>query len=267
MIIKPLQHSDIALLNEIQPPDWDDISPHIKYYINSPYCESIKIISGNKICGIGTTLKHKDTVWLAHIIVHPEFRNRGIGKRITDALVKSVDRRKYKTIYLIATELGYPVYLKSGFEIETEYADFDILHGIPPDYEISSSIIPFNENHRSEILKLDKFVTGESRENRLNEHIQNSFVFLSEGKVCGAYFPKLGEGLIIAYEEEAGIELIKLRLKKMKNAFFPIDNKAAFEFYSSGNFKFDKYSKRMRLGKEKKLHLENMYNRVSGQIG
>ncbi len=253
-------------LTELQPPDWSDITPHIKYYIDSPYCDPIKIVSENKIAGIGSTLKHTDSAWLAHIIVHPEYRNRGIGKMITDALVKSLDRRKYKTIYLIATELGYPVYLKSGFEIETEYADFDAGSGLP-DYKLSSSIIPFNENHRSEVLKLDKFVTGENRLNRLDEHIQNSSVYVSNGKVCGAYFPKFGEGLIIAYEEEAGIELMKLRLQKMKNAFFPADNKAAFEFYSRGNFKLDKYSKRMRLGKKKKLHLENMYNRVSGQIG
>lgn len=266
MKIQTLLHSDIAQLKELQPPDWSDISPHIRFYIDSPYCDPIKIISGNKITGIGTTLKHSDSAWLAHIIVHPEFRNKGIGKKITDTLVKSLDRRKYKTIYLIATELGYPVYLKSGFEIEAEYADFDAEHG-QPDYEISSYIIPFNENHRSEILKLDKFVTGENRENRLNEHFQSSSVFFSEGKVNGAYFPDLGEGLIIAYEEEAGIELIKLRLRKMKNAFFPKDNQAAFEFYSRGNFKFDKYAKRMRLGKKKIWHPENMYNRVSGQIG
>jgi GNAT superfamily N-acetyltransferase len=266
MKIQPLLHSDITHLKELQPPEWNDITPHIRFYIDSPYCNPIKILSGNKITGIGTTLKHRDSAWLAHIIVHPEFRNKGIGKKITDTLVKSLDRRTYKTIYLIATELGYPVYLKSGFEIEAEYADFDAEPGLP-DYKISSYIIPFNENHRSEILKLDKFVTGENRESRLNEHFQSSYVYFSEGKVSGAYFPKFGEGLVIAYEEEAGIELIKLRLGKMKNAIFPKDNKVAFEFYSRGSFKFDKYSKRMRLGKKKKIHLENMYNRVSGQIG
>ncbi|MEZ4822611.1 MAG: GNAT family N-acetyltransferase [Ignavibacteria bacterium] len=126
MKIQPLRHSDIGQLKELQPPDWNDIAPHFKYYIDSPYSNPVKIVSENKITGIGTTIKNKDSAWLAHIIVHPEYRNKGLGKKITDALVKSIDRRKYKTIYLIATKLGYPVYLKSRFELEGEYAHFNI---------------------------------------------------------------------------------------------------------------------------------------------
>ena len=266
MILQPILLSDIDHLKEIQPPEWEDIKPHIKYYINSPHCEPIKIISGNKVAGIGTTLKHRNTAWLAHIIVHPEFRNRGLGKMITDELVKSVDKRKFKTIYLIATELGYPVYLRSGFELEAEYVDFDL---IPEknNFKISGNIITFEDKYKTEILELDFLTTGEYRETRLTEHFQNCFVFLSKGKVSGAYFPKLGEGLIIADSEEAGVELMKFRLQEKNNAVFPKDNKAAFEFCSRANFKFDRYQKRMRLGKKRIWHPENLFNRVSGQIG
>ena len=266
MTIQPLLFSDIDSLNELQPPDWEDMLPHIRYYINSSHCDPIKIISGKKIAGIGTTLKHRDTAWLAHIIVHPEFRNKGLGKMITDALVKSIDRRKFKTIYLIATELGYPVYLRSGFELEAEYADFDIEPG-RNNFKISGNIIPFEEKYKTQILELDLLTMGENREIRLNEHFQSCFVFYSKNKVKGAYFPKFGDGLIIAGSEEAGVELMKLRIQEKNYAIFPKDNKVAFEFYSRGNFKFDKYQKRMRLGKKRIWHPENLYNRVSGQIG
>lgn len=266
MKIQPLQHSDIEKLKELQPPEWEDISPHIKYYIDSPCCDPIKIMSGKNITGIGTTLKHRDSAWLAHIIVHPEFRNKGIGKMVTNALVKSLDRRKYKTIYLIATELGYPVYLRSGFELEAEYVDFDIVPG-KNSFKISGNIIPYEEKYKSEILELDILTTGEDREIRLAGHFPGSFVFLSNGKTAGAYFPKLGEGLIIADSEEAGIELMKFRLQEKNNVVFPKDNKAAFEFCIRENLKFDKYQKRMRLGKKRIWHPENLFNRVSGQIG
>jgi N-acetylglutamate synthase-like GNAT family acetyltransferase len=266
MNIKPITLEDIDSLKELQPPDWDDIIPHIKYYIDSPLCDPIKITSKDKIIGIGTTLKHRDTAWLAHIIVHPEFRNKSIGKMITDSLVDSLDKSKYETIYLIATDLGHPVYLRSGFEVETEYVHFECEPGKFKSV-ISPDIIPFNEKYKQEIFLLDNLTTGEYRENRLNEHMQNSFIFLSNGKVSGAYFPTLREGLIIANDPDAGIELLKLHLSEKDESIFPLENKTAFDFLMQNNCKEYKTSRRMRFGKKRIWHPENLYNRVSGQIG
>jgi len=265
--IQQIQLSDIDSLTELQPPDWkEDIKPHFIFYFNSSFCEPIKITTEDKIVGVGTTFKHRDTVWLAHIIVHPEFRRRGIGKMITNALVKSVDRRKYKTIYLIATELGYPVYLKSGFEPEGEYVHFEFEPGSKkPD--ASTLIIPYDEKYKTEIFELDKVITGEFREVILNGSIQNSFMLLKNGKVSGVYFPPLGDGLIIADDPDSGIELMKFRLQSENDAIFPSENKTAFEFYSGINAKFVKTSRRMRLGKKRIRHPENLYNRIGGQLG
>lgn len=267
MTIQPIQHSDIEQLIELQPPDWkEDIRPHFIYYLNSSHCEPIKILIKNKIAGIGTTFKHRNSAWLAHIIVHPEYRNKGIGKRITKALVDSIDKRKHRTIYLIATELGYPVYLKSGFEPEGEYAHFEFEPGFnKPD--TSPLIIPYDEKYKSEIFELDKDTTGEFREAVLNGSIQNSFLFLKNGKVSGAYFPKLGDGLIIADDSDAGIELMKFRLQSETDAIFPIENKTAFEFYSEMKAKNKKTSKRMRYGMKRIWHPENLYNRIGGMLG
>ena len=265
--IQPVQLSDIDSLVWLQPPDWkEDIRPHFNYYYNSAFCDPVKFIREDKIVGVGTTFKHRNSAWLAHIIVHPEFRNRGIGKMITDSLVRSLDKRKYKTIYLIATELGYPVYLKSGFVPESEYAHFEFEPGNKK-HDISPLIIPYEDKYKSEILELDKVTTGEFREVLLNGSIQNSFMFLSNGKVSGAYFPKLGDGLIIADEPEAGIELMKFRLQSETDAIFPAENKAAFEFCSNINANHLKSSIRMRLGKKRIWLPENLYNRIGGQIG
>ena len=265
--IQPIKLSDIDSLVGLQPPDWkEDIRPHFNYYYSSFFCDPIKITIEDKIVGVGTTFKHRNSAWLAHIIVHPEFRNRGIGKSITDALVRSLDKRKYKTVYLIATELGYPVYLKSGFDTETEYAHFEIEHGNrKPD--VSPSIIPYDDKYKSEIFELDKDTTGEFREVMLNGSIQNSFIFLSNGKFSGVYFPKLGDGLIIADDTDTGIELMKFRLQSETDAIFPLENKAAFEFCCNIGANHIKNSKRMRLGKRRIWHPEKLYNRIGGQIG
>ena len=266
MIISSLQNSDIELTGELQPPDWTDMKPHLKYYVNSSQCFPIKISIKGEIVGIGTTVKHSNTAWLAHIIVHPDFRNKGIGKKITDALVKSIDKRRYKTIYLVATELGAPVYKKSGFEIETEYVLLENENGNFQS-KICEFIFPFEDKYRNEIFELDKYVTGENREIRLNEVINGSSVLLANGKVSGTYFPDLGNGLIIAKDPAAGIELTKLRLQKNDHSIIPEGNKQAIEFLIQNNFKQKEKKKRMILGKKREWHPENLYNWVSGQIG
>jgi len=102
---QPLELPDLELITALQPPDWPNIIPSIEFYIISTFCFPIKLIIDNKIVGIGTTIIHNDIAWLAHIIVHPEHRNQGIGKIITQTLVDSL-QTKCDTIYLIATDLG-----------------------------------------------------------------------------------------------------------------------------------------------------------------
>ncbi len=66
-----------------------------------------------------------NTAWLAHIIVDPEYRKRGIGSLIVCQLLDFLKNSGCETVSLIATELGYSVYKKAGFVEQTEYAFFE----------------------------------------------------------------------------------------------------------------------------------------------
>ena len=124
MEIQDLKQSEVGLLIDLQPQGWRDISPIFDFYSKSAFCFPVKATIDNKIVGIGTTVIHNDIAWLAHIIVHHDNRNKGIGQLITQTLVDSSKAKKCHTIYLIATDLGAPVYEKIGFETETEYLFF-----------------------------------------------------------------------------------------------------------------------------------------------
>ena len=43
-----------------------------------------------KIIGIGTGIVFGNTAWIAHIIVNPEFRRRGIGRKIVIKLLNII---------------------------------------------------------------------------------------------------------------------------------------------------------------------------------
>lgn len=81
----------------------------------------MKVTDGNQVVGTGVSVLFTNTAWLAHIIVDPGCRNRGIGGAIVDHLLNDLDSRSVDTVLLIATKIGEPVYRKKGFLDVCEY--------------------------------------------------------------------------------------------------------------------------------------------------
>lgn len=266
MKVLNLESADIDILNQLQPPGWEDIRPYFYYYISSPSCDSIKICEGQRIAAVGTTIRHTDTAWLAHVIVDPDFRNQGLGKRLTSELIDRAYAKKIDTIYLDATDMGFPVYRKLGFETETEYIhlDGDLIN---ENLNIPAAVIPYEEKYRSDILKLDRITSGEHRELILNDHIKGSLIYLKEGKAAGIYFPNFFENAIMAKDPEAGTELMKLRMRVKSKFRFPISNKAGIDFLIKKGYQQIRTSRKMILGPKREWKGEYNYNRISGGLG
>lgn len=266
MNIEIFTHADLSSLPLLQPPDWGDISIPLHFYCDSDFCFPIKVIKDNKMVGIGAAIIHGGVAWLGHIIVSPHYRNRGIGKIITQTLVDNCQSKNCETIYLIATDLGAPVYERIGFTTETNYLFFK---DIAPGTFVSNTknIVPFEEKRKEAIIDLDKKVSGEDRFLHLQEHIANSFLFIEADKLEGFYLPSFVEGHIIATTSTAGIELMKLRLMNHNHVVLPEDNLIAIDFLHQHNLRESKQAKRMILGKKRSWQPSCIYNRVAGNIG
>lgn len=266
MDIQNLEHIDINFISDLLPIGWEGVIPTIDSYININFCFPIKVSIDNKIVGIGTTIIHNETAWLAHIIVHPDYRNQRIGKIITQTLVDNSYSKDCETIYLLATELGEPVYKKIGFETETEYIVFK-REGTNETFKNPENILAINNDFKKQILDLDRQVSGEDRILLFEQHLSDGFLYLQDNEVQGFYLPNLGDGLIIATTNSAGQELIKLRLKSKDFAAFPIDNVSATKFMRQNKFNEVRTQKRMRLGKKRNWQPKNIYNRIGGNLG
>ena len=265
MDIQPIAYRDLHKVLDLQPPGWD-IMPSIEFYTQHDYCFPIKLTRDQKIIGIGTTIIHNDVAWLAHIIVHPDYRNQGIGIFITQKLVDRVRAENCDTVYLLATELGEPVYKKTGFEVETEYLSFKgtIESGVTVDMK---NIFPNAGDFQKQIAQLDQQVSGEDRMFHLKSYLPSGYVYVQENEVMGYYLPTLGDGLIIATGDEAGFELMKLRLQSKDFAVFPGDNKNAIAFMQKLGFEEFRTQKRMRLGNQRHWEPTGIYNRIGGNLG
>lgn len=266
MTVQDFKKSDLSSLTHFQPTGWRDLFPIFEFYISSVFCVPIKITFDNKIAGIGAVIFHNDIAWLAHIITHPDHRKKGIGLLITNTLIDYSRSKNCETIYLIATDLGAPVYKKAGFKTETEYLFFQDLKQDKL-WTPSPNIHLYKEGFKDQVLALDERVSKENRRFRLENHLENGHVYTKDSIVEGFYLPTFGEGLILAETDSAGIELMKLRMATQNIAAFPKDNVIAAEFMNKHNFKPYKKAKRMRLGIKREVQFSNIYNRIGGDIG
>lgn len=266
MQFRAFETTDLACLKDFEPPNWGDLTPRFTYFLQSPFCKPIKLLINQQMVAIGTSISHQNTAWLACIIVHEQHRNKGLGKLITQQLINNIDSEKCKTIYLDATEMGYPVYKKLGFEIDTEYAHLKA-PTIRHEQQVSDLMVSFDPKFTAQLFALDQQVSGEERSVLLSEHLASAKLYLNHAALEGFYMPTLADGLIVANTQNAGIELIKHRLQTNDFAALPINNTLAIHFLEQQNWQIYRTSKRMFWGKKRTWQPQNLYNRISGQLG
>ena len=66
-----------------------------------------------------TTCYGQDLAWIGMVLVHPDFRRRGLGKALLEHSIHYLrDERKIRCVKLDATPEGQPLYEKLGFTAE-----------------------------------------------------------------------------------------------------------------------------------------------------
>lgn len=92
--------------------DWTRIIEHQSDGCFAALCE-------NRLVGtVSTTVHHGDVAWIGMMLVHRDYRRRGIGKRLMTTALDFLDSQQVPCVKLDATPAGRPVYLKLGFHEE-----------------------------------------------------------------------------------------------------------------------------------------------------
>jgi len=267
MKIAVLQPSDFDKLVDIQPSEWYDPIPIHQFYHQAPYCFSFKAEINGEPVGVGTIIYHENVAWLAHILVHKNHQRKGIGQTITTYLLNHALNKGVKTVYLIATDMGAPVYSKLGFKEETEYIIYKDIEW-EEKRALSSHIHPYTSNYKQAIFNLDALITGENRIDNLSLNLNTGFVYIQKEEVVGFYLPNLGDGLIVAKEAEAGKAFMAMRLQDQQTtAIFPKDNLEAIRFMKTLNVESSGCMKRMIYGEHRPVNFKQIYNRIGGNMG
>lgn len=263
-----LQAGDIALLNSIKPDTWTSIAEIHAHYLKTTNCSSIKALLDDQIAGIGTGIVFNKTGWLAHIIVAKEHQNRGLGSMIVRNRVEYLQKtHDCKVITLTATDQGYPLYKKIGFEEESFYRIMERTECNKITGQRAKDILKIEARHYEDILKIDKMASGEERCQLLYPVLDKGFVFEKNGTVAGFYLPDFGDSCVYAVSEEAGIALLNERIKEERKIFVPEENDTAYRYLLERGYKEVKKIHRMRLGKAFEQNPQLCYSRMGGFAG
>lgn len=265
MIIQAFEKTDIEKIGSIQPEGWPDIKEVFTYYLKSRFCSPVKVEDSGEIVGVGAAISFVNTAWLAHIIVSPEHRNKGIGGEIVNDLCVQLESAGHKSISLIATDLGYPVYKKAGFVEQAQYAFWG--KNEKSDFEISNRISMLSEIDIESICRIDRSISGEDRRSLFVDNLNSGYIYRKDNEIMGFYLKELGDGVVIAENDEAGIELLKLRCMHMQKVIFPVENKSCIQFCKKNGYEEKMTARRMIRGKEFNWSPERIYNRIGGNFG
>ncbi|MED1114550.1 GNAT family N-acetyltransferase [Bacillus paramycoides] len=163
---------DIAALSSYI--GWDYNREEIETIFNSGivygvWNERKELIASAAIILYGETLAS-----IGMVIVHPDYKGRGIGKAITDLCVKSVSTQT--PIVLIATDEGKPLYEKLGFRT-VSYVSKYIYNSYNKNYICVGNeeyIVNYEECDLEEIIQIDEDAFGTNREEFLKCRIIQS---------------------------------------------------------------------------------------------
>ncbi|WP_002149254.1 GNAT family N-acetyltransferase [Bacillus cereus] len=153
---------------------WDYNTEEIETIFNSGivygvWNERKELIASAAIIVYGETLAS-----IGMVIVHPDYKGRGIGKVITDSCIKSVVAQT--SIMLIATDEGKPLYEKLGFRA-VSYVSKYICNSYNANYKCVGNeeyIMNYKECDLEKIIKIDEGAFGTSRKKFLKRRIMQS---------------------------------------------------------------------------------------------
>jgi GNAT superfamily N-acetyltransferase len=145
----------------IQHDGWGERRIKMAFVAAHPKCAPFVAEADGAIVGTGIATINGSVGWIGTIWVDQAWRRRGLGRALTIATMDAAEAAGCRTLILVATTLGLPLYEGLGFEIQTWYRIVETpgLDGGP----VESPVRPFRPSDLPSMGALDAAATGEDR--------------------------------------------------------------------------------------------------------
>jgi predicted N-acetyltransferase YhbS len=160
--IRAMTAADVAPAAEmIRQGEWGDRSVFLGWAVGYPPSHLFVAEDAGRIVGTGIATANGPIGWVGTIFVAPDRRREGLGSALTKTVIDDLENRGCRTLVLIATDAGRPLYERLGFKVDARHVGFRAT-GLPAG-RADDGIRPFEPSMLSDIVALDRIATGENR--------------------------------------------------------------------------------------------------------
>jgi GNAT superfamily N-acetyltransferase len=143
--------------------DWGERRDWFEFAVGAPHCDALVATVGDEVVGTGVGTRHGPVGWVGTIFVSSEHRRQGIGQALSAAVCERLEAAGCRSLVLVATDLGRPVYERLGFEETAWYRIFE-RHGTDRSTGTGDPLVrPFATEDLPAAIELDRAATGEDR--------------------------------------------------------------------------------------------------------
>jgi predicted N-acetyltransferase YhbS len=160
-VVRPMAPADVDATADAYLRDhWGDRRVNLAFVAAHPGMRPFVADADGEIVGTGVLCVNGSVGWIGTVWVEPSWRRKGIARALTQATIDAAEEAGCRTLVLVATKEGRPLYEQLGFEVESWY----IIHqawGVarPP----VAGVRPFEAGDLEAMRRLDAAATGEDR--------------------------------------------------------------------------------------------------------
>jgi predicted N-acetyltransferase YhbS len=160
--IRPMTPADVEpVVAAFIRADWGDRRSYLDFATRHPETHPFVAEAEGEVIGTGVLTINGSVGWIGTIWVEPAWRRRGVGMALTQATIDTAETAGCRTLLLVATEAGRPLYEKIGFEVQTWHRILEA-PGLG-DEAIDRHIRRFEAADLPAMAELSTLATGEDR--------------------------------------------------------------------------------------------------------
>ncbi|MBY0398115.1 MAG: GNAT family N-acetyltransferase, partial [Thermoleophilia bacterium] len=208
--------------------DWGDRRSWFEFATTQPECRPIVAALSGRVVGTGVGTVNGAVGWVGTILVDPTHRGAGLGRALTQAVIDGLEAAGCRTLILVATVQGLPLYERMGFELQTRYRILEA-PGLDPGEPAArdpaadghaagepagDGVRPFRAADLDAILALDRVATGEDRGHAIRRFAtpESTRVIEVDGELGGFVVrAPWGGGATIAPDPAAAMRILQAR--------------------------------------------------------
>jgi GNAT superfamily N-acetyltransferase len=195
---------------------WGDRRAFLAWAVAHPEADPVVCDVGGTIAASGVGTLNGKVGWLGAILVDAARRRQGYGRLVTEAICERLQARGARTLALVASRMGAPLYETLGFRETGRYHTYELAGTDRPTPAVAGlAVRRFEPADLAAVTALDSAATGEDRGHLIRAWAAPTSAIVVEdaGHAIRGFVlrPPFGGGATIADSPRAALALLEHR--------------------------------------------------------